>query len=117
MLEALRATLHEDPEGVLVVGTESDPNAPVGTGPTEKVTTSLAAGIDPLTEFTASRPDVATLDFSDVYCPEGTCHSVIGNVMVYLDRNHITQTYSRTMLPQIEERLLRAWDALGGLNR
>nr|WP_262925667.1 acyltransferase family protein [Kocuria atrinae] len=163
--DALQATLDEDPEGVLVVGTESDPNAPVGTGPTEKVTTALASGIDPLTEqgirvvalrdnprfdydmfecvevfgedhercnpprsvlleqesplteFTASRPEVATVDFSDVYCPQGQCRSVIGNVMVYLDRNHITQKYSRTMLPQIEDRLLQAWDSLGGLNR
>ena len=160
---ALRATLDEEPEGVIVVGTESDPNAVVGTGPTEEVTTALDTGIDPLTErgirvvalrdnprfnydmfecvevfgqghprcnpsrsvlleeddplleFSAVRPDVTSVDFSDLYCPDGVCRSVIGNVMVYLDRNHITQTYSNTMRRQIEDRLTHAWNSLGGL--
>lgn len=161
---ALQATLDENPQGVIVVGTESDPNAVVGTGPTEQVTTALDTGIDPLAEqgtpvvalrdnprfnydmfecvevfgedhprcnpprsvlleeenplreFAANRPNVASMDLSDLYCPEGECRSVIGNVMVYLDRNHITQTYSNTMRPQIENRLVNAWESAGGLS-
>lgn len=161
---ALQATLDENPQGVIVVGTESDPNAVVGTGPTEQVTTALDTGIDPLAEqgtpvvalrdnprfnydmfecvevfgedhprcnpprsvlleeenplreFAANRPNVASMDLSDLYCPEGECGSVIGNVMVYLDRNHITQTYSNTMRPQIENRLVNAWESAGGLS-
>lgn len=37
------------------------------------------------------------LDLSSYLCPEDTCESVIGNVAVYLDDNHLTASYSRSM--------------------
>lgn len=163
--DALEATIARNPQGVVVMGTQSDPNAVVGDGPTEQVTTALDAGIDPLLnhgipvlavrdnarfnydmtecleifgqhhprcnpresvllqdrdpleDFVADRPRVATLDLSDLYCPDGTCRAVIGNVMVYLDNNHITQSYGRTMVPWVGERMAAAWDAVGGMSR
>ncbi|WP_307845938.1 acyltransferase family protein [Saccharomonospora sp. NB11] len=61
---------------------------------------------------------VSFLDFSDYYCNAETCPPVIGNVLVYMDNNHVTATYLETMSPIVEERLVDVlgWkdDVLGG---
>jgi len=41
-------------------------------------------------------------------CPDGVCTPVVGNVHVYLDDNHLTWDYARTLAPFLEERLA-AW--------
>jgi len=42
---------------------------------------------------------VYTLDLTDYLCPDGRCAAEIGNVAVYLDDNHLTWTYARSMAP------------------
>ena len=37
------------------------------------------------------------VDLKDVYCLDGMCSPVIGNIYVYFDDNHISKTYGRTM--------------------
>lgn len=56
----------------------------------------------------AGMDDVFTLDMTDVLCPEGLCRVAIGNVAVYLDDNHITWDFARTMAPIAAERLTAA---------
>lgn len=41
------------------------------------------------------------LDLSDLYCTRDQCPPAIGNVLVYLDDNHISATYARTMAPAV----------------
>ncbi|WP_134714902.1 acyltransferase family protein [Saccharomonospora xinjiangensis] len=53
-------------------------------------------------------PTVSFLDFSDYFCDAQTCPPVIGNVLVYLDDNHVTATYLETMSPIVETRLVEA---------
>nr|WP_280949618.1 hypothetical protein [Saccharomonospora piscinae] len=36
------------------------------------------------------------------------CPPVIGNVLVYMDDNHVTATYLETMSPIVETRLVEA---------
>lgn len=45
------------------------------------------------------------IDLTDQYCKDGTCPAVAGNVLVYLDDNHITWDYARTMAPALGERI------------
>ncbi|MDN5885615.1 MAG: acyltransferase [Micrococcaceae bacterium] len=45
------------------------------------------------------------LDMTSVLCPEGTCSPVIGNVLVYLDKSHLTKTYVRSTSEVFERRL------------
>lgn len=57
---------------------------------------------------------VHVVDLTDLLCPDGTCLPVIGNVVVYLDTNHLTGSYARTMAPAMERALqdiepLREW--------
>ncbi|MGC7102526.1 acyltransferase family protein [Amycolatopsis lurida] len=48
-------------------------------------------------------PRVSFLDFSDYFCDAELCPPVIGNVLLYLDDNHITATYMSTMSAMVEE--------------
>ncbi|PRB70151.1 acyltransferase family protein [Arthrobacter sp. MYb213] len=50
-------------------------------------------------------PRVKVLDFSDQFCIDGRCPSVIGNVLVYRDKHHISDTYMRTLATVFGERL------------
>ncbi|MHC1560684.1 acyltransferase family protein [Actinomycetospora sp. C-140] len=51
-------------------------------------------------------PDnVAFLDLSGELCGPVSCPPEIGNVLVYLDDNHVSASYSRTMAPVVGERM------------
>lgn len=53
--------------------------------------------------------NVAFIDTSDLFCDQrGKCPPIIGNVRVYMDDNHITGTYMKTMAPIVEERMTHA---------
>jgi hypothetical protein len=51
---------------------------------------------------------VSFLDMADALCDPEQCPAVVGNVLVYLDDNHVTATYMRSMAPMVEERLDQA---------
>ncbi|MBB5919649.1 peptidoglycan/LPS O-acetylase OafA/YrhL [Actinoalloteichus hoggarensis] len=58
-------------------------------------------------EFLPDVPaNVSFLDFSDYLCVEDVCPPVIGNVLVYLDENHISASYVASMAPMLEEAIL-----------
>ena len=46
------------------------------------------------------------IDLKDIYCPDGLCRSVIGNVYVYADTNHLTKAFEHTLAETIYERAL-----------
>ncbi|PYI39807.1 acyltransferase [Arthrobacter psychrolactophilus] len=48
------------------------------------------------------------IDLTDQYCLEGTCKAVAGNILVYLDDNHLTWDYTRTMSSALGERIATA---------
>jgi hypothetical protein len=39
------------------------------------------------------------VDTSDYFCDATTCPPIIGNVIVYMDDNHISGTYMATVAP------------------
>jgi peptidoglycan/LPS O-acetylase OafA/YrhL len=49
--------------------------------------------------------DVDLLDLTDRFCGPRRCMPVVGNVMIYRDHNHITDTYARSLRPYIEDAL------------
>lgn len=63
----------------------------------------------------AREPRVDVLDFSDQFCADGFCPAVIGNVLVYRDKHHVSDTYIRTLAPVFDARLgaLLRVDGLG----
>lgn len=51
---------------------------------------------------------VRVLDFSDQFCVNGTCPAVVGNVLIYRDKHHITDTYMKTLVPIFGQRFENA---------
>ena len=51
-------------------------------------------------------------DLSDSFCDNQTCPPVIGNVIVYRDKHHISTAYSRTLAPALKEQLIVAFERI-----
>ena len=51
---------------------------------------------------------VPLVDMTDLLCGDGTCSPVIGDVLVYRDKHHLTNTYVMTLAPYLEQRLAAA---------
>ncbi|MCX6500117.1 MAG: acyltransferase family protein [Arthrobacter sp.] len=70
----------------------------------------LFAATSPLDSVQA--PGVAAVDMTDLICNATECPGVVGNTFVYMDDNHLSRTYSASMAPMFQERLLAAtgWD-------
>lgn len=47
-------------------------------------------------------PHISTLDVTDRFCAESTCYSVLGGVIVYFDRGHMSGTFARSLAPAVE---------------
>lgn len=60
---------------------------------------------DPAVSAASALKNVQLLDFTDVYCPEGICSTVVGGVYVYRNADHITATFSRSMSDVFAKRL------------
>ncbi len=63
---------------------------------------SALAGGGVLRDAEELAPRVTVVDFSDLFCIGGECKGVIGNVIAYRDRHHITDTYAMSMVPRLE---------------
>jgi hypothetical protein len=50
------------------------------------------------------------IDLTDYYCTADFCPSVIGDVIVYRDTNHITATFAATLAGPLGEGIKRALD-------
>jgi peptidoglycan/LPS O-acetylase OafA/YrhL len=64
----------------------------------------LDAVDDPLLAATAAS-GVGLVDLTDWICLPTTCPVVVGNVLVYRDRHHLTATYAQTLEPAMTARL------------
>lgn len=51
---------------------------------------------------------VTTIDYTPWICPAGECPAVIGNLYVYMDDNHTTWLYGKTLTPLLEQQLINA---------
>ncbi len=66
---------------------------------------------DALTEAVPATPNSRLVDLSDIYCPEGRCVPIIGSVVAYLDAQHVTATFARSLIPALEPRIRAALPA------
>jgi peptidoglycan/LPS O-acetylase OafA/YrhL len=46
---------------------------------------------------------IALVDFSDQFCDEARCYGAIGGAVVYMDKDHITSQFARTLAPALLE--------------
>jgi peptidoglycan/LPS O-acetylase OafA/YrhL len=52
--------------------------------------------------------NTAFVDLSDYFCTPAVCPPVIGNVLVYMDDNHVTRTYMETLAPILKREIAGA---------
>ncbi len=58
--------------------------------------------------------DFATvIDLTKYYCDDTTCWPAAGNVSVYRDDNHVTQTWMATLGPKMTKEFRRAAARIG----
>nr|WP_232012328.1 acyltransferase family protein [Propionibacterium australiense] len=62
------------------------------------------AQVDPAVDLLMI-PQFHQVDPTDLYCIDGECYTIIGNVYVYLDDNHISGPYALTMAPILADRV------------
>ena len=60
---------------------------------------------DPQELAVAEAEDARMIDLTDRFCVGDTCSVVIGNVVVYRDSHHITETYSRMLADDLGARM------------
>ncbi|GAB2467018.1 acyltransferase family protein [Promicromonospora xylanilytica] len=65
----------------------------------------LFADVSPVTTAPGVPDDAVHLDLTDSICGPVTCDAVVGNVLVYRDDDHLTNTYVRTLTPAVDEQL------------
>lgn len=58
-------------------------------------------GIDPLFEAVRDTPGAVLVDPTRYMCWDGTCPLVVGNVVVYRDRHHLSGTFAQALGPYI----------------
>ncbi|MPY09526.1 acyltransferase family protein [Arthrobacter bussei] len=66
------------------------------------------SGVTPIQQMADITPGLKVMDLNDYVCFSGSCPAVIGNMRVYLDDNHLTSTYARTLSPYFFERMMAA---------
>ena len=54
------------------------------------------------------------VDLKDMYCPDGVCSPVVGNIYVYLDDNHVSKTYGTTMAQKVFRRAIDSGWTISG---
>jgi peptidoglycan/LPS O-acetylase OafA/YrhL len=87
-------------------------HGPLSSACDEPASTAILA--DPPTELAARQlgGTVKDIDMNSLICGPTECSPVVGNVMVYLDSDHLTSNYSETLAPFLLPRLLRSVPAL-----
>ncbi|WP_293698503.1 acyltransferase family protein [uncultured Agrococcus sp.] len=61
--------------------------------------------IDPYFDIGLETDGVRVIETRDLFCSDGVCPVIIGNVIVYMDRHHITATYFQTVFPEVVNRI------------
>lgn len=66
---------------------------------------SAAIRPDPQQAAAALTPLARVVDLTDAFCDATTCHHVIGDVIVYRDKSHLSDTYARLLARPVDIRL------------
>lgn len=69
---------------------------------------AVYAPVPPWTVHSDIPPNVTFLDLSDQLCTEVHCPAEIGNVLVYMDDNHLTASYAATMAYAVDREISSA---------
>jgi peptidoglycan/LPS O-acetylase OafA/YrhL len=63
---------------------------------------------DALVEAIRQTRGARLVDLTDIYCPDHVCEAVIGHVVVYQNRDHVTGTWATSLVIPLSDRLAAA---------
>lgn len=63
---------------------------------------------DPTLDIVPKFPNVHPIDLSDGICDPTTCPAVVGNIIVYKDWHHLSATYIRSLIPELQRQMRAA---------
>ena len=63
---------------------------------------------DALVEATRQTNGARLVDLTDLYCPDHVCDAVIGHVLVFRNRDHVTGTWAGTLVIPLSDRISAA---------
>jgi peptidoglycan/LPS O-acetylase OafA/YrhL len=66
---------------------------------------AIAVKVDPLLIAAARMEGAQAVDMTDLLCTPDECRLVVGNVIVWRDRNHLTRTYAEMLSPYLFARV------------
>lgn len=58
-----------------------------------------------IAQLSGGRTPIVPIDVNDLVCPDGICSPIIGNVLVSIDRFHISATFAASMQDAVDARL------------
>lgn len=68
--------------------------------------------VNPALQAYQGMKGIQHIDFTPLFCQNGVCPAVIGNVLVYRDSNHLSDIFVKSMEPFIESAIFNdGWDA------
>jgi peptidoglycan/LPS O-acetylase OafA/YrhL len=67
---------------------------------------SQAVTADPPSATASKLSGAPVINMNDLVCGKTECPAAVGNVLVYFDDHHFTQSYSQTLAPYLKRRLL-----------
>ena len=118
-MQALTSAWKSLPDGVPLLGLVDNPlmrpgtpacveQKGLGAGEACAVPRATALPARSMQRAVESFPQAHLIDLTDLYCEPDVCRPVVGNVVVYRDRAHLTAAYAKTLAPYLGERLARA---------
>lgn len=63
---------------------------------------------DPLVQAVGMTANARLIDLTELYCPGDVCLPLIGNVVVYLNKDHVTATWVSSLAPILSDRIAAA---------
>ncbi len=57
---------------------------------------------DPADAIAAKFPNMTFLDYSKAFCKDGYCPAVVGNILVWHDRHHVSTAFMRSLVPYLD---------------
>src|SRR5690606_36100516 len=87
-----------------------DPNKCLKVSEASECTESRAFALSEFDGIAAAAEEAGAelIDFTDRYCDDEVCRSVVGGANVYRDKDHLTNTFVLTMKPAIADAIDRA---------
>lgn len=67
---------------------------------------------DPAQLVLNSYPNMVGVDTSDWFCTDDVCPTIVGNIFVYRDRNHLSEPYLQTLVDPLSEALTTFLDTI-----